>query len=184
MANQNHDAYKVVIIGNGGVGKTTFIKRLMGINDNDIQTGRYIVTSAYARYDLHLNTNHGVVRFDVWDTSGQEPPGVLREEYYQNSDAGIIMFALSANPSFVNVKMWDDDLCSVVPNIPRVLIGNCADEHQKVKERSISGITRRRSFEEYIKMTATTDRTDKLAEPFLRFAEKLMELSPNTLHLV
>ncbi|KAL7427474.1 hypothetical protein ACHAXH_000624 [Discostella pseudostelligera] len=156
----------------------------MGIDDNDIRTGRYNVTSAYERHDLSLNTNRGVVNFDVWDTSGQEKAGLLREEYYQNSHAGIIMFALSARQTFVNVRMWNDDLCSVTPNIPRVLIGNCADETPyKVQENSIRSITRKRSFV-YIQMTATTETIDKLAEPFLRVAEKLMEMPPDTLCLV
>lgn len=151
----------------------------------DYGTISYVPTNAYSRYDLELNTNQGVVKFDVWDTCGQEKPGKLREEYYRNSHAAILMFALSSKMTFQPwMDDWDDDLGAIAPKIPKVLIGNCADETpHKVREHSINRIVRKRELH-YIQMSAKNDQNPELAMPFLHLAEILMGMGPGTLHLI
>lgn len=55
---------------------------------------------------LTSHQDHGQIQFDVWDTAGQEKPGDLRDEYYNNSDCGIIMFDITARVTYKNVPHW------------------------------------------------------------------------------
>lgn len=59
--------FKIVLVGDGGVGKTTFIKRH--------QTGefekRYIATQGVEVSSITFATSHGPIKLNIWDTAGQ-----------------------------------------------------------------------------------------------------------------
>lgn len=69
--------FKMVLVGDGGVGKTTYIKRF--------ETGefekKYVATVGAEVHVLDLNTTKGQVRYNVWDTAGQEKLTVLKDGY-------------------------------------------------------------------------------------------------------
>ena len=67
----------MVLVGDGGVGKTTFVKRhLTGEFER-----KYIATLGVEVHPMTFYTNHGNVKFNVWDTAGQEKLGGLRDGY-------------------------------------------------------------------------------------------------------
>jgi len=69
--------FKLVFVGDGGVGKTTFVKRhLTGEFER-----RYIATVGVEVHPMVFYTNHGAIRFNVWDTAGQEKLSGLRDGY-------------------------------------------------------------------------------------------------------
>ena len=69
--------YKLVLVGEGGVGKTTFVKRhLTGEFEK-----KYIATLGVEVHPMVFHTNHGPIRLNVWDTAGQEKLGGLRDGY-------------------------------------------------------------------------------------------------------
>lgn len=89
-------------VGDGGTGKTTFVKRVrpsrrsslltasfvLTLNDVRSQhlTGefekKYIATLGVEVHPLAFSTNYGQILFNVWDTAGQEKFGGLRDGYY------------------------------------------------------------------------------------------------------
>jgi GTP-binding nuclear protein Ran len=69
--------FKLVFVGDGGVGKTTFVKRhLTGEFER-----RYIATVGVEVHPMVFFTNRGQIRFNVWDTAGQEKLSGLRDGY-------------------------------------------------------------------------------------------------------
>ena len=59
---------KLVLVGDGGVGKTTFVKRhLTGEFEK-----KYVATLGVEVHPLLFHTNRGPIKFNVWDTAGQE----------------------------------------------------------------------------------------------------------------
>jgi GTP-binding nuclear protein Ran len=69
--------FKLVFVGDGGVGKTTFVKRhITGEFER-----RYIATVGVEVHPMVFYTNHGPIRFNVWDTAGQEKLSGLRDGY-------------------------------------------------------------------------------------------------------
>jgi len=125
--------FKVVLVGDGGVGKTTFVKRH--------RTGefekRYVPTIGVEVRSLDFNTNYGKFVLNCWDTAGQEKFGGLREGYYIGGEAAIIMFDLTSRVTYRSVPTWYRDLTRVCEDIPIVLCGNkmdCKDRVVKPKE--------------------------------------------------
>jgi len=133
-AQQPVATFKLVMVGDGGVGKTTFIKRHIS---GEFEK-RYIATLGVEVHPLIFYTNRGVMRFNVWDTAGQEKFGGLRDGYYIQGQCAIIMFDVTSRVTYKNVPNWHRDLHRVCENIPMVLCGNKVDiKDRKVKAKSI-----------------------------------------------
>ena len=127
--------FKLVLVGDGGVGKTTFVKRhLTGEFEK-----RYIATLGVEVHPMPFFTNHGQIKFNVWDTAGQEKLGGLRDGYYIGGNCGIIMFDVCSRITYSNVPKWYKDLTRVCEAIPIVLVGNKVDvRDRKVKAKQIT----------------------------------------------
>ena len=72
-------------------------------------------------------TNRGAIKFNVWDTAGQEKFGGLRDGYYIQGQCAVIMFDVTSRVTYKNVPNWHRDLTRVCENIPIVLCGNKVD---------------------------------------------------------
>ncbi|GAB0139336.1 hypothetical protein EsDP_00007551, partial [Epichloe bromicola] len=128
-------SFKLVLVGDGGTGKTTFVKR----HTTGEFEKKYIATLGVEVHPLKFNTNLGEIQFDVWDTAGQEKFGGLRDGYYINGKCGIIMFDVTSRITYKNVPNWHRDLVRVCENIPIVLTGNKVDvKERKVKAKTIT----------------------------------------------
>ncbi|KAJ1354979.1 hypothetical protein KIN20_012086 [Parelaphostrongylus tenuis] len=112
--------FKLVLIGDGDTGKTTFVKRHL----TDEFEKKYVATLGAEEQPLIFYTNQGKIRFNVWDTSGQELYGGLRDGYYNGGHCSIIMFDVTARVTYKNFPNWHRDLVRVCENIPIVLCGN------------------------------------------------------------
>jgi len=137
--------FKLVLVGDGGVGKTTFVKRhITGEFEK-----KYIATQGVEVSSLTFHTNYGPIKFNIWDTAGQEKLGGLREGYYIGAECAIIMFDVTSRITYKNVPKWHKDLVRICDNIPMVLVGNKVDaKDRKVKARQIT-FHRKRNLQYY-----------------------------------
>lgn len=170
MASSNKPAiptFKVVLVGDGGVGKTTFVKRHIS---GEFEK-RYIATMGVEVHPLNFFTNFGQILMNVWDTAGQEKLGGLRDGYYIQGNAAIIMFDVTSRMTYKNVPQWHRDLVRVCENIPIVLCGNKVDiKDRKVKAKAIT-FHRKKSLQ-YYELSAKSNYN--FEKPFLWISRKLI----------
>jgi len=166
-AASNVPTFKLVLVGDGGTGKTTFVKRhLTGEFEK-----KYIATLGVEVHPLGFTTNLGNIQFDVWDTAGQEKFGGLRDGYYINGQCGIIMFDVTSRITYKNVPNWHRDLVRVCENVPIVLTGNKVDvKERKVKAKTIT--FHRKKNLQYYDISAKSNYN--FEKPFLWLARKLV----------
>merc|ERR1711876_83536 len=152
--------------GDGGTGKTTFVKRhLTGEFEK-----KYVATLGVEVHPLVFHTNRGAIRFNVWDTAGQEKFGGLRDGYYIQGQCAIIMFDVTSRVTYKNVPNWHRDLVRVCENIPIVLTGNKVDiKDRKVKAKSI--VFHRKKNLQYYDISAKSNYN--FEKPFLWITRKL-----------
>merc|ERR1719262_1065694 len=163
---QNVPRFKLILVGDGGVGKTTFVKRHL----NGEFEKRYIATLGVEVHPLTFWTNLGQIIYDCWDTAGQEKFGGLRDGYYINGQCGIIMFDVTSRITYKNVPNWHRDLVRVCENIPIVLTGNKVDvKERKVKAKTIT--FHRKKNLQYYDISAKSNYN--FEKPFLWLARKL-----------
>ena len=165
-AQQPAAEFKLVLIGDGGVGKTTFVKRhLTGEYEKS-----YIATVGVDVHPLKFFTSRGPIVFNVWDTAGQEKLSGLRDGYYIGGQCGIIMFDVTSRITYKNVPKWHRDLIRVCDNIPIVLVGNKVDvKDRKVKAKLIT--YHRRHNLQYFDVSAKSNY--QFEKPFLWLARRL-----------
>merc|ERR1711997_573005 len=164
---QDMPSFKLVLVGDGGTGKTTFVKRhLTGEFEK-----KYVATLGVEVHPLVFHTNRGPIRFNVWDTAGQEKFGGLRDGYYIQGQCAIIMFDVTSRVTYKNVPNWHRDLVRVCENIPIVLTGNKVDiKDRKVKAKSI--VFHRKKNLQYYDISAKSNYN--FEKPFLWLARKLI----------
>lgn len=175
MAQQEIPEFKVILIGDGGFGKTTFIKRhLTGQFEK-----KYIATLGVDVYPIVFHTNRGPIKFNIWDTAGQEKRGNLRDRIYVQGECAIIMFDVTSRITYKNVPTWYRNLRRMCgENIPIVLTGN----HVEIKDRKVEAkqiFHRKQNLQYYDISTKSNHNVEK---PFLYFARKLS--GDNQLHFV
>ncbi|KAJ1755941.1 GTP-binding nuclear protein gsp1/Ran [Coemansia sp. RSA 1591] len=166
MAEVDMPKFKLVLVGDGGTGKTTFVKRhLSGEFEK-----RYIATIGVEVHPLLFTTTKGKILFNTWDTAGQEKFGGLRDGYYIQGQCAIIMFDVTSRITYKNVPNWHRDLVRVCDNVPIVLCGNKVDiKERKVKAKTIT--FHRKKNLQYYDISATSNYNCE--KPFLWLARKL-----------
>merc|ERR1712025_1351281 len=166
MAEQQVPTFKLVLVGDGGTGKTTFVKRhLTGEFEK-----KYLATLGVEVHPLGFTTNFGQIQFDVWDTAGQEKFGGLRDGYYIQGQSAIIMFDVTSRITYKNVPNWHRDIFRVCENIPIVLVGNKVDvKDRQVKAKNIQ-FHRKRNLQYYDLSARSNYNFEK---PFLWLARRL-----------
>jgi GTP-binding nuclear protein Ran len=103
--------YKVSIVGDAGVGKTTWLKR----HRTGKFTTNYIATMGVEVHPLSFYSNKGQVILNTWDCAGQEKLRGEKEGYWTGSDAIIVMFDVTSKTSFKSVCKWIKDVRKAVP---------------------------------------------------------------------
>eukprot|EP01057_Protomagalhaensia_wolfi_P000620 Protomagalhaensia_wolfi_Nauph_80__619@NODE_1353_length_1569_cov_459_052941_g1045_i0_p2_GENE_NODE_1353_length_1569_cov_459_052941_g1045_i0NODE_1353_length_1569_cov_459_052941_g1045_i0_p2_ORF_typecomplete_len220_score52_22Ras/PF00071_22/2_3e45Roc/PF08477_13/1_7e25Roc/PF08477_13/6_5e03Arf/PF00025_21/7e16Gtr1_RagA/PF04670_12/0_00019FeoB_N/PF02421_18/0_00024GTP_EFTU/PF00009_27/0_0017MMR_HSR1/PF01926_23/0_001RNA_helicase/PF00910_22/0_065TniB/PF05621_11/0_096TniB/PF05621_11/2_6e03RsgA_GTPase/PF03193_16 len=166
MQQQEGPSFKLVLVGDGAVGKTTLVKRhLTGEFEK-----KYVPTLGADVYPLRFQTNYGPITFNVWDTAGQEKLSGLRDGYYVRGECAIIMFDVTARVTYRSVTVWYRDLNRVCPDIPTVLVGNKVDVKDRVIKAKQIQFHRKKNLQYYDLSAKSNYNFDK---PFVWLARRL-----------
>ncbi|KAJ5995531.1 GTP-binding nuclear protein GSP1/Ran [Penicillium waksmanii] len=104
--------FKVTIVGDGGVGKSSYIKKQFSPDFNR----DYLQTAGYEVFRWSRNMSAGRVNLELWDVSGSQSKLRDRQSWLQNSDAAIIMVDLAQPITFENALRWHEELLLANPS--------------------------------------------------------------------
>ena len=99
---------KIVLLGDSGVGKTSIAQRFANNTFNENNSGT--IGASFISKIINIPNSDKSIKFQIWDTAGQEKYRSLASMYYKDSNAAIIVYDITKINSFEGMKFWVNEL--------------------------------------------------------------------------
>ncbi|XP_078382997.1 ras-related protein Rab-38-like [Oculina patagonica] len=170
--------FKVLVIGDLGVGKTSIIKRYV----HQFFSVHYRATIGvdFALKVINWDPDT-LIRLQLWDIAGQERFGNMTRVYYKEAVGAFIVFDVTRASTFEAVQKWKNDLDSKVmlPNgspIPVVLLANKCDQAKEGLVNNASQMDEYCSDKGFISWFETSAKEDiNISEAAKYLVSKILE---------
>ena len=116
--------FKIIIIGDSGIGKSCVLKRLIDDDFND----DHDVTVGVEFGSYLIKVEEKILKLQVWDTAGQECFRSITKIFYRGAHVVILTYSIIQGASFENLTGWLKEVrtqCS--PDVMLFLVGNKCD---------------------------------------------------------
>ena len=166
--------YKVLVIGDTSVGKTSFIMRYA---DNIFQES-YIATIGMDYKLKNINLENGkLVKLQIWDTAGQEKFHSITKSFYKGANGIILIYSVIDNNSLNNVKKWMESIKAQVPDdVAVILVGNKKDDEEMRQVTAEQGEDMAENYKlPFFECSAKTG--DNLDAAFDKLVKMMLEIS-------
>lgn len=123
---------KIVLLGDGTVGKTTIRLRYLGygFQANYMQT----IGADFALKDIQITTDK-TIKVQIWDLAGQVSFDKIRINYLSGCHSAFIVYDVSNPDSYQSVLTWYEELSAGLPEkLPIVIIGNKIDLREENRD--------------------------------------------------
>jgi len=167
----NRYNFKIVLLGEGRVGKTSLVLRYV----NNVFSDKQQSTMQASFLSKRLNINAATVNLAIWDTAGQERFHALGPIYYRDADGALLVYDITDSESFVKVKNWVKELRKMVGNDIVIAIAGNKSDLEKNRQVEIS------AAEEYARSVgavhfSTSAKTNKGTDDvFLDLSKRIIE---------
>ena len=121
--NSNLNRYKIIFVGDIGVGKTEIINRILDIPFEDL----YEPSIGIDYFVRNIKFQGKKIKVQLWDTPGQEKYKGMIRSYVRNSSFIFVVFDISSKNSFDNIPNWINFMKSIENNTTIILCGNKID---------------------------------------------------------
>lgn len=130
--------YKIVLLGESSVGKSSIVERLQTNVFNDKKSST--IGAAFINKKIVMATVNDIptkiVNLQIWDTAGQERFHNLTPLYYRNANLAIVVYDVSNFESLTKARYWITQLIDFA-DIKIVLVGNKIDLNKKIDEEEL-----------------------------------------------
>ena len=125
MTSEPSNIFKILTIGESGVGKTCILRRFV---ENKFLKN-HLATIGIDFKTKTLNINNQEIKLKIWDTAGQERFRNITTQYYKGADGIVLVFDVTDEASFEKIKDWMDQILSNTnkDEICLILLGNKCD---------------------------------------------------------
>ena len=128
--------FKIVIVGDSGVGKTNLVKRFT----QKIYNENTEATVGVEFFCQNYLINDALCKIELWDTAGQERYKSITGAYYKGASGAIIVYDVTCLTTFNNVDRWFQEIRELASkDIKIIMVGNKTDlEDTRVIQKEIS----------------------------------------------
>ena len=117
--------YKILTIGESGVGKTCILRRFV---DNKFLKN-HLATIGIDFKTKNLTVNNQTIKLKIWDTAGQDRFRNITNQYYKGADGIALVFDLTDINTYEKIKDWMTQIKANTKSeeLGLVLLGNKKD---------------------------------------------------------
>eukprot|EP01097_Dermamoeba_algensis_P000303 TRINITY_DN110_c0_g1_i1.p1 TRINITY_DN110_c0_g1~~TRINITY_DN110_c0_g1_i1.p1 ORF type:complete len:214 (-),score=37.44 TRINITY_DN110_c0_g1_i1:89-730(-) len=116
--------YKIVLIGDSGVGKSNLLSRFTR-NEFNLETKSTIGVEFATR---SIQVDGKTIKAQIWDTAGQERYRAITSAYYRGAVGALLVYDIAKSQTFKNVERWLAELReNSSGNMVIMLVGNKSD---------------------------------------------------------
>ncbi|CAG9575519.1 unnamed protein product [Danaus chrysippus] len=153
---------KIVILGDGGVGKSCLMSRFISNHFDD----HNFHTIGVEFMNKMIEVGGKQYTLQIWDTAGQERFKSLRTPFYRGTDICILAYAIDDRSSFNNIKTWLNEFLHYagvkngIEKFPFIVVGNKSDVSSKDREVSYEQLKQwceENKIATYLETSAKTD---------------------------
>ncbi|KAL6574118.1 Ras-related protein ric2 [Orobanche hederae] len=149
--------FKVVLIGDSGVGKSNLLSRFTR-NEFSLESKSTIGVEFATR---SLTVDGKVIKAQIWDTAGQERYRAITSAYYRGAVGALLVYDVTRHSTFENIERWLRELRDHTdPNIVVMLIGNKSDLRHLVAVSTEDGTSFAERESLYFMETSALDATN------------------------
>ncbi|XP_020328071.2 ras-related protein Rab-15-like [Oncorhynchus kisutch] len=180
MAKQYDVLFRLLLLGDSGVGKTCLLCRF---TDNEFHPSH--ISTIGVDFKMKTLEIDGIkVRIQIWDTAGQERYQTITKQYYRRAQGIFLVYDITSERSFQHIMKWASDVDEYAPdNIQRILIGNKSDEEEKRQVATGQGNKLAKDYGmDFFETSASTNYN--ITESFTRLAEQVLAANKKDLDLL
>ena len=146
--------FKVVVVGDSGVGKTNLIHRF--VNNTFNKDSKATVGVEFLSKTFIINKE--IFKIEIWDTAGQERYKAITAAYYKGAMGAMIVYDVTNQNSFDNVNRWSSEIREKASkNINLIMIGNKIDLKDNIAVNSEMSQEKAKSLNMAVMETSALD---------------------------
>jgi len=154
--------YKIIVLGDSGVGKTSILNKY--VNKNFSMIYKATIGADFFMKDILLEDKNSI-KLQIWDTAGHEKFHSLGTAFYRGTDACILVFDITNPKTFYNLQIWYDEFLLTknpknVEDFPFILLGNktdlISDNSMQISDKQIKTFCENKNIK-YYSISAKTD---------------------------
>ena len=125
MTSEPSVTFKILTIGESGVGKTCILRRFV---ENKFLKN-HLATIGIDFKTKTININNQEIKLKIWDTAGQERFRNITTQYYKGADGIVLVYDVTDEASYEKIRDWMEQILSNTQqdDIGLVLLGNKCD---------------------------------------------------------
>ena len=166
--------WKIVIIGDGSVGKTSLIHRYI---DNKFQDS-YNETIGIDLFNHTLSIDYEDQSYDIsliiYDLGGQDYWKKLRADFYNRSKGIVLVYDVSRIDTFRNLEKWYmEAIENIGHDVPCIIVGNKVDLNKSIPADLFESIMAKFKFKHYY-VSAKTGKS--VIDAFIDISKEILAL--------
>ncbi len=159
---------KVCLLGDGGVGKTSLVRRYV----EDVFSDSYIISFGTKVSKKVIDLGEVELTLMIWDILGQKGDDALHAAYYRGANGALLVGDQTRPESMRHLMKWKEDFTKVCPDAKIVAAANKSDLEGAMSANEIQELSQALGIE-FIRSSAKTG--DGVEELFLTLARSISE---------
>mmetsp|Transcript_29744 Transcript_29744/g.28447 ORF Transcript_29744/g.28447 Transcript_29744/m.28447 type:complete len:209 (+) Transcript_29744:136-762(+) len=177
MAADLDHVFKILLIGDAGVGKSSLLLQFTeGSFDSNLQSTIGVDFKVKVLEATGSDGRKKRVKITIWDTAGQERFRTLTSSYYRGAQGIILVYDVSRKETFDSLDMWLQEVesfaCGGGREVVKLLVGNKVDQERVISRQQAEEWAKARGML-FIEASAKT--TEGVTQVFNEVAQQILD---------